>query len=63
MKALKIIRILKKNGWILSRTNGSHLHFRHPEITQLVTLPFHGSKDLSLNILNSISKASGVSLR
>lgn len=63
MKALKIIKVLKKHGWVLSRTKGSHLHFHHPEVKQLVTLPFHGSKDLSLNILSSISKTSGILFR
>ena len=63
MNAIQVKKLLKNNGWVLARVKGSHHHFKHPSIRSLVTLPFHGSKDLTQNVLNSISKASGMSLR
>ena len=63
MNAMQVKKTLKNHGWVLVRVKGSHHHFKHPSIRNLVTLPFHGSKDLTQNILNSISKMSGIPLR
>ena len=57
MRAKEIIKILKKNGWILKRTKGSHLHFKHDYKSALVTVPFHGSKELNFKTLLTIIKS------
>ena len=61
MKCAVAMKKLKKNGWVLDRIKGSHHHFRHPKIKGLVTVPFHGSSDLSMNVIKSIVKMSGLS--
>lgn len=63
MKYQTAIKNLKKNGWVLNRTKGSHHHFKHPRIQGLVTVPFHGSSELSINIIKSIAKMSGLSFK
>lgn len=63
MKCTIAIKKLKKNGWVLNRTKGSHHHFKHPRIQGLVTVPFHGSSELSINIIKSIAKMSGLSFK
>lgn len=61
MKASEVIKLIKNCGWKLNRTKGSHKHFKHPSLKGLVTVPAHGSRDLHPNILNSISKMTGLS--
>lgn len=60
MKFQIATKILKKNGWVLDRIKGSHHHFRHPRVKGLVTVPFHGSTDLSTNVIKSVMKMSGL---
>lgn len=37
------MRIARKNGWILVRTNGDHYIYKHPEHTKILTI----SKELN----------------
>ena len=54
----QIIKMLKKDGWILSRVRGSHHQFKHADKKGLVTVQ-HPTKDLSGFITNSIFKQAG----
>ncbi len=48
MKAGELISRLIQAGWVEVRQKGSHKTFKHPTNPQLVTVPIHGSKDLTL---------------
>jgi predicted RNA binding protein YcfA (HicA-like mRNA interferase family) len=52
--------LIEKDGWKLVRQSGSHMQFRHEVKTGLVTVPFHGSKDLSKLDVHSILKQAGL---
>ena len=54
----QIMKMLKKDGWYLSRARGSHHQFKHPNKSGLVTVQ-HPVKDLSDFIVNSIFKQAG----
>lgn len=60
MKYTELIRMVKKQGWFLSRVKGSHYHFKHPSVEGLITIPFHRSRDISPGVLSSISRSVGV---
>lgn len=53
MTPKELIKILKRDGWVLVRTRGSHYIFKHEVKRGLVTVPFH-SKDLKPKTLQSI---------
>ena len=53
-----IIKRLKKEGWELARTVGSHQQFKHSEIKGRVTVP-HPVKDLPKGTVRSIYKQAG----
>ena len=59
MDSKEIIRILKKDGWILKRIKGSHHHFFHPTKKGLVTVP-HPKMDIPIGTLKSIEKQVGI---
>jgi predicted RNA binding protein YcfA (HicA-like mRNA interferase family) len=56
----KIINLLKKNGFQLDHTTGSHFIFYHPQKKLRVTVPYH-SKDLPKGTLIAILKQAGIS--
>lgn len=63
MEARKAEKILKRNGYVLIRTGKtSHRQYGKPGFPT-VTIPFHGSKDLSMLVLKSLEKQTGLSFR
>lgn len=62
MNSREVIQLLKKDGWILKRTVGSHHHFVHPTKKGLVTVP-HPKRDLPVGTLKSVEKQANVKLR
>ena len=62
MDSRQVIKLLKKDGWYLVATTGSHHHFKHPVLKGKVTVP-HPKKDLPIKTLINIEKQSGTKLR
>ncbi len=60
LQARQIIRALRKDGWELERTRGSHHHFYHDTKPGMVTVPVHKSKDIGLGIMRSILRQAGL---
>ncbi len=56
----KLIALLKRNGFLLDHSTGSHFVFYHLQNGRRVTVPFH-SKDLPKGTLQSILKEAGIS--
>ncbi|RJG11807.1 type II toxin-antitoxin system HicA family toxin [Massilia cavernae] len=56
MKVSELIRVLQKNGWVLTVTRGSHRQFKHPAIPGRVTVPGKPSDELAPGTLNSVFK-------
>ena len=54
----EVIKRLKKEGWMLVHTVGSHHHYKHPNKPGRVTVP-HPKKDLRRQTLLSICKQAG----
>lgn len=59
MKSTVLISLIKKDGWYLVRTKGSHHHFKHPFKKGIVTIP-HPKKDIPKGTVNSIFKQAGL---
>jgi predicted RNA binding protein YcfA (HicA-like mRNA interferase family) len=60
VKAREIIRILEQDGWYFHSQRGSHAQYKHPLKLGRVTVPMHGSKDLSKSDVHSILKQAGL---
>lgn len=61
MNFRRVKTILEKAGWKHVRTKGSHYQFRNPE-GKTITVPYHAGKDISLNVLKSIERNTGLHL-
>ncbi len=56
MKIREIIRIIEKDGWILSRTKGSHRQYKHQTKSGAVTIAGHPNDDIHPKTQRSILK-------
>ncbi|MBI2644562.1 type II toxin-antitoxin system HicA family toxin [Candidatus Uhrbacteria bacterium] len=57
----KLMQILKKRGFHLDHTTGSHYIFYHPITGKRVTVPYH-TKDIPIGTLHSILRQAEISL-
>ena len=57
MKIRDILRLLKRDGWYLARTRGSHRQFKHPRKRMVVTVPGQFGKDVPMGTLKAILKS------
>ncbi len=60
LKPREVIGILKKAGYELDHTTGSHYIMRHPTRPGRIVIPYH-SQELKRWILHSIIEQSGLS--
>jgi predicted RNA binding protein YcfA (HicA-like mRNA interferase family) len=60
MKIRDAIKLLKKDGWYLSRTRGSHRQYKHPSKSGLITIAGKPSDDLAPGTQNCIFKQAGL---
>ena len=58
MTGKNLVRLLKKNGWILDRIQGSHHVMKKDSKTE--TVPMHGNKDLPIGLVDAIMKRTGL---
>ena len=62
MKVRDVIKAIEKDGWVLSRTRGSHRQYvqlSRPE-AGVVTVPGHPGDDMPAGTLNSILRKAGL---
>ncbi len=60
MKVRVVLRKLKDDGWVLTRTRGSHRQFEHPTKPGTVTVSGQLGIDVPPGTLNSILKQAGL---
>jgi predicted RNA binding protein YcfA (HicA-like mRNA interferase family) len=60
VKVREIVRMLQEDGWLLTRTRGSHHQYKHPAKPGLVTIPGNRNAELAPGTLNSILKQAGL---
>lgn len=57
----EVIQVLKAAGWTLVQVKGDHHHFKHEANLAIITVP-HPRRDLSIGVLKSIERISGLKL-
>lgn len=61
VSARKLIKVLKKKGFIHDHTQGSHYIFFHPKKKIAISVPVHKSRDLGRGITKSILEDAEIS--
>jgi predicted RNA binding protein YcfA (HicA-like mRNA interferase family) len=57
----KLVKLLKQNGFVFTRQNGSHAIFRNDEKQRKVVVPMH-TKDIPKGTLHAILKDADITL-
>jgi len=52
--------MLEEDGWVLSRTRGSHRQYSHPRKPGVVTVPGKPGDELPKGTLGSVLKQAGL---
>jgi predicted RNA binding protein YcfA (HicA-like mRNA interferase family) len=60
MKVREVIGLIEDDGWVLSRTRGSHRQYKHPDKPGLVTVPGALGRDLPIGLQRSILRQAGL---
>lgn len=60
VKVRKILRDLKKDGWVMVRQRGSHRQFHHPTKKETTTVNGDENADVWGDLLKSIEDQSGL---
>lgn len=60
MKVADLIKLLKEDGWFLSRTRGSHRQFKHPIKKGIVTVSGKQSHEIKKGTFGSIKRQAGL---
>jgi len=61
INAQKVIKILRENGFMLSRQKGSHMIWKNPKSGVIVPVPLHGeSRPIPIGTLIAIIKQSKI---
>ena len=62
MKYRDLIKKLEEGGWLLERTVGSHMQFRHRSRPGTITVPAGGKlgREVPPGTLNSVLKQAGL---
>lgn len=59
MKPREVEQIIKEDGWVLKRQQGSHRVYTHPDRPGIIVIPWH-NKDLPAGTLHSIMRQAGL---
>ena len=59
MTSQEMIRLLKKNGFIVISQNGSHIKLKNHSTEKTIIVPYH-SKDLKKGLEQAILKQAGL---
>jgi predicted RNA binding protein YcfA (HicA-like mRNA interferase family) len=62
MKYRDLIKRLEADGWVLERTAGSHMQYRHPVKPGTITVPAGGklANEVPAGTLNSVLRQAGL---
>lgn len=60
LKPDEVIRALKRGGFYIHETTGSHVQMKHPIKPGRVTVPYHSRFDLPKHIVKSIIRQAGL---
>jgi len=60
VKARELIRALENEGFVFSRSKGTHLIYHHPETGKRVTVPYRAGRTLPPGTLANILREAGI---
>lgn len=57
----ELTKLMKEAGWSFNRNGkGSHMMWSHPKRKYLISVPYHGSKEIDPGLVRGIKKQAGI---
>lgn len=56
MKSSELVRCYERAGWVQIRQSSSHKIFKNPSTEEIVSVPFHGSKEVGTGLARKLLK-------
>lgn len=60
MKIRHVLRVLRRDGWVIVRIRGSHRQLQHPTKRGTVTVSGHPTAEVARGTLKSIVRQAGI---
>lgn len=60
MKSTELFKKFQKAGWQELRQSGSHKIMKHPLKNKIISVPWHGSKEVPTGTANKLLKQAGL---
>jgi len=60
MKSSELVRLLRRNDWVVVRQSGSHMIMEHPTKKGQIVCPAHGSQEVGKGLEMKIKKDAGL---
>ncbi len=60
ISARELVRALEKQGFVFSRSKGSHRIYRHADTGRRVTVPYHAGRTIPPGTLANILREAGI---
>ncbi len=60
LKSRKVIQKLQKLGFVGPVAGGRHARMIHPETGQIIPVPIHKGKDVSVGLIRAIIREAGI---
>jgi len=57
----RVVAVLERGGFRVSRVRGSHYYLRKADVALPVIVPVHGNRDLPLGTLRAVLRQAGLS--
>jgi predicted RNA binding protein YcfA (HicA-like mRNA interferase family) len=61
LKSREVLRKLRRLGFVGPLPGGRHAHMVHPETGQMIPVPMHKGKDVSIGLIREIIRELGIS--
>jgi len=60
MKSSELVRKFERGGWVEIRQTGSHKIFKNPQTGEIISVPYHGSKEVATGLAKKLLKQAGL---
>lgn len=56
----RMLKVLRKRGWVHVRTEGSHFIHEHPDSPETISVPVHANRDMKPGTQHKVMRQAGL---
>lgn len=59
----RVEKLITADGWVLTRISGSHYQYKKVGVEHTAVIPFHRGRSISIGVIKSLERVTGLSLQ